>query len=76
MACLRLWQACVVCTLFVVLIQQFLTTFVIENSPGRFYAVDVLKALLAYIVVNYDIKADNAISGKVMIRKRMSASET
>ena len=65
-----------VCTLFVVLVQQSLTTFVIEHSPGRFYAVDVLKALLAYIVVNYDIKADNAISDKVMIRKRMSASET
>ena len=26
------------------------------NSPGRFFAANELKAMLAYIVVNYDLK--------------------
>ncbi|RDX50487.1 cytochrome P450 [Lentinus brumalis] len=28
--------------------------------PGRFFAADELKALVAYIIVNYDIKADDS----------------
>ncbi|KAI0721403.1 cytochrome P450 [Cerioporus squamosus] len=31
--------------------------------PGRFFAADELKALLAYIVLNYDIKADGTPDG-------------
>ena len=27
-------------------------------SPGRFFAVNELKALMAYLLINYDIKAD------------------
>ena len=27
-----------------------------SNSPGRFFAANELKAILAYIVANYDLK--------------------
>ena len=56
------------------------------RSPGRFFAANELKAMLAYIVVNYDLKIGgdghrpenvyfgaNVIpspSGEVMFRKR------
>ena len=59
-------------------------------SPGRFFAANELKAMLAYIVVNYDIKVDgdgarppnvyfaNTVlpnqRGKIMFRKRQAAS--
>ncbi len=32
----------------------------VTYSPGRFFAADELKALVAYIIVNYDIKADDS----------------
>ena len=59
-------------------------------SPGRFFAANELKAMLAYIVVNYDIKVDgdgarppnvyfaNTVlpnqRGKIMFRKRQTTS--
>ena len=57
------------------------------SSPGRFFAAAQLKALLAYIVINYDIKLEGnarpknfffsmgmvpSQSGSVLIRKRKS----
>ncbi len=37
-----------------VVVVILLTTF--HTSPGRFFAVSQMKALLAYLIVNYDIK--------------------
>ncbi len=49
----------------------------VAYSPGRFFAADELKALLAYIVLNYDIKADDPPNGAqgvvtdtLLVRKR------
>ncbi|PBK94105.1 hypothetical protein ARMGADRAFT_1062838 [Armillaria gallica] len=53
--------------------------------PGRFFAVNELKALMCYILMNYDVKTDNKVppcmwfsserfpnpSTKVSFRKRM-----
>lgn len=57
-----------------------LTCFALLYSPGRFFAADELKALLAHIVVNYDLKLDdssggsngatNVMDSRIMIRKR------
>ncbi|RPD82682.1 cytochrome P450 [Lentinus tigrinus ALCF2SS1-7] len=48
--------------------------------PGRFFAADELKALLAYMVMNYDVKLDetqqrastlvDAVRSKILVRKR------
>jgi hypothetical protein len=62
------------------------TTFV--SSPGRFFAAVQLKAMMAHLVINYDIKLENAgarpddmwivsacvpnISAEVMFRKRQT----
>ena len=58
----------------------------LNQSPGRFFAANELKAMLAYIVLNYDLKIDGdgprpaniyyatgvipAINGQVLFRKR------
>ena len=60
------------------------------SSPGRFFAANELKALLAYIVLNYDLKlggdgkrpaslfyGDDVIpspTGEVLFRKRQTVS--
>ncbi len=57
-----------------------------SNSPGRFFAANELKAILAYIVVNYDLKIAGdgerpanlyfaasvvpSLKGEIMFRKR------
>ena len=48
-------------------------------SPGRFFAADALKALLAYIMLNYDIKegeVDSAASSGAMKRDTSPGSMT
>ena len=35
-------------------------TFFFPHSPGRFFAANELKAMLAYIVVHYDLKVTGA----------------
>lgn len=32
-----------------------------HNSPGRFFAANELKCLLAHVVTNYDVKIANGI---------------
>ena len=50
------------------------------NSPGRFFAANELKAMLAYVVLNYDLKLpdgeqkkityESNLRGLIMFRKR------
>ena len=35
------------------------TNAVITHSPGRFFAVNELKAMMAYLLLNYDVKMEN-----------------
>ena len=60
--------------------------FLLLNSPGRFFAVNELKAMMVHILLNYDVKLEdegvrppNEINGlrlapnreaKVLFRKR------
>ena len=63
-----------------------LTVAIAFDSPGRFFAANEMKAILAYIVLNYDLKIDGdgkrpaniyyaneiipAVDGMVLFRKR------
>lgn len=33
-----------------------------SNSPGRFFAVNELKAMMAYIILHYDVKLEEGVS--------------
>ena len=35
------------------------------GSPGRFFAINEIKLMLAFTVLNYDIKMENGASPKV-----------
>jgi hypothetical protein len=35
------------------------TTDTFFNSPGRFFAINEIKALVAHIILEYDIKVEN-----------------
>ena len=64
----------------------YLAMFFLLNSPGRFFAVNELKAMMVHILLNYDVKLEdegvrppNEINGlrlapnreaKVLFRKR------
>ena len=69
--------------------KELLVPTALDRSPGRFFAANELKAMLAYIVLNYDLKIDGdgprpaniyyatgvipAINGQVLFRKRTDA---
>ena len=64
----------------------FQSTHTTLDSPGRFFAANELKAMLAYIVLSYDLKIGGdgkrpaniyyangvipAVNGRVLFRKR------
>ena len=39
-------------------------SFLLPHSPGRFFAANELKTMLAYVVYKYDIKLEDAQAGK------------
>jgi cytochrome P450 len=52
----RSWKAFVVCS-FPCLFKSLV--FMLFHSPGRFFAANELKAMLAHLVLNYDVKLEN-----------------
>lgn len=69
---------------------ELMFILVVSSSPGRFFAANELRAMLAYIVMNYDLKLEGegprpknfffAVSlvpppsGRVLVRKRAAIS--
>ena len=41
----------------------YLAMFFLLNSPGRFFAANELKAMMAYVVLNYDVKLPPEANG-------------
>ena len=90
---IRSWSSCLVsnpkiCHVVVCDIPSFFLTFLYIYSPGRFFAANELKAMLAHVVLNYDIKFEDEgvipnpfwaasafipnMSAKVLFRKRQN----
>lgn len=42
----------------------FFVLIFLHRSPGRWYAVMVIKHLLAYLIIHYDIKLEDSAKGK------------
>ena len=68
--------------LAIILSSQNAIRHIVNFSPGRLFATNEVKAMLAYVLLNYDVKMANVSVGissipdptsEVMFRKRMPA---